>query len=172
MPRAHAGPISSGTHGEVFVATATVSTDAVIDLTSNAVVERVHRLMQGRVGEQVQPPYRLLDVLGVLVGRNSPPVVRRLHIHHLRFYTTARVTDHRRQRHRGCQGRIPGNIWSAGDEMSSIPPKFVKIVIKLPAELMRTVQRAFAVQGRDQHSQRESDISYFARALTSSTTHF
>jgi len=31
---------------------------------------------------------------------------------------------HRRQRRRGCRGRIrhPGNIWSVGDEMSYIPP--------------------------------------------------
>jgi len=35
--------------------------------------------------------------------------------------------------------------------------KFVKIVIKLPAELMRTVQPAFAVQARHRDSQRESD---------------
>jgi len=32
-------------------------------------------------------------------------------------------SGHRRQRYRGCRGRIPGNIWSAGDEMSYIPPK-------------------------------------------------
>ena len=38
------------------------------------------------------------------------------------------------------------------------PPKFVKIVIKLPAELMRMVQPAFAVQARH----RVSDSFYFA----------
>jgi len=45
-------------------------------------------------------------------------------------------------------------------------PKFVKIVIKLPAELMRTVQPAFAVQTRKQDNdtvrkrerERERDI--------------
>jgi len=42
------------------------------------------------------------------------------------------------------------------------PPKFVKIVIKLPAELMRTVQPAFAVQARHQHCPRECDSFYFA----------
>ena len=35
-----------------------------------------------------------------------------------------------------------------------IPPKFDKIVIKLPAELMRTVQPSFAVQARHRGSQR------------------
>jgi len=64
-------------------------------------------------------------------------------------------TEHRRQRRRGCRGRIPGNIWSAGDEMSYILPKFDKIVIKLPAELMRTVQPSFAAQARHRGSQRE-----------------
>jgi len=68
------------------------------------------------------------------------------------------TVDHRRQRRRGCRGRIPGNIWSAGDEMSYIPPKFDKIVIKLPAEPMRTVQPSFAVQARHRGSQRESVI--------------
>jgi len=62
-----------------------------------------------------------------------------------------------RQRHRGCRGHIPSNIWSAGDEMSYIALKFVKIVIKLPAELMRTVQPAFALQARHRDSPRECD---------------
>jgi len=51
-----------------------------------------------------------------------------------------------------------GNIWSAGDEMSYIPPKFDEIVIKLPAEPMRMVQLWFAVQARHRGSQRESVI--------------
>jgi len=34
------------------------------------------------------------------------------------------------------------------------PPKFLIIVIKLPAELMRTVQPAFAVQARHRESER------------------
>ena len=38
------------------------------------------------------------------------------------------------------------------------PPKFVKIVIELSAELMRTVQPAFAVQARHRDSPRESVI--------------
>ena len=42
------------------------------------------------------------------------------------------------------------------------PPKFVKIVIKLPPELMHTVQPAFAVQARRRDSPRESDSPYFA----------
>ena len=53
-----------------------------------------------------------------------------------------------------------------------ISPKVCQIVIKLPAELMRTVQPAFAVQARPRDSQRETDSPYFARAVTSSTTHF
>ena len=48
-------------------------------------------------------------------------------------------------------------------------PKFVKIVIKLPAELMRTVQPAFVVQSRHRDSpERESDSPYFAWVVTSS----
>ena len=43
-----------------------------------------------------------------------------------------------------------------------ISPEFVKIVIRLPAELMRTVQPAFAVQARQRDSPRESDSPYFA----------
>jgi len=65
----------------------------------------------------------------------------------------------RRQRRRG---RIAGNIWSAGDEISLYPAKFVMIVIKLHAELMYTVQPAFAVQARHPDIQRESDSPYFA----------
>jgi len=42
------------------------------------------------------------------------------------------------------------------------PPKFVKIVIKLPPELMHTVQPAFAVQARRRDSPREIDSPYFA----------
>ena len=70
------------------------------------------------------------------------------------------TADHRRQRRRGCRGRIPGNIWSVGDEMSynPPPPKFDKIVTKLPAEPMRTVQPSFAVQARQRDSQRERVI--------------
>jgi len=30
---------------------------------------------------------------------------------------------HRRQRHRGRRGYVPGNIWSAGDEVTYIPGK-------------------------------------------------
>ena len=53
------------------------------------------------------------------------------------------------------RGRIPGNIWSVGDEMSYIPSKFVKIVIKLPAELMRIrCNPAFVVPGRHRNSPR------------------
>ena len=37
-------------------------------------------------------------------------------------------------------------------------PKFVKIVIKLPAEMMRTVQPSFAIQARHRGSQRQSTI--------------
>ena len=72
---------------------------------------------------------------------------------------TNRWYKYRRQRHRG---RIPGNIWSAGDEMSYVQQSLSKIVIKLPAELMRTVQPAFAVQARHRDSQRENDSPYFA----------
>jgi len=87
-----------------------------------------------------------------------------------------KLRKHRRERHRGCRGRIPGNIWSAGDEMSYILPKFVKIVSKLPAELMRrpTAQPAFALKARHRNSPRQSSrpSPYFARAVTSSTMHF
>jgi len=75
---------------------------------------------------------------------------------------------YRRQRHRGCRDRrehIPDNIWSAGDEIS-YPPKFVKIVIKLPAELMRI--GATSVCGTSKtprQSERKSDrpSPYFER---------
>jgi len=46
------------------------------------------------------------------------------------------------------------------------PPMFVKIVIKLPGELMHTVKPAFEVQARHRDSPRESD----RLVLTSSTT--
>jgi len=58
-------------------------------------------------------------------------------------------------------GHIPGNVWSAGDAVSYIPPKFVKIVTKLPAELMHTLQPLFVVQarlGEHRESQRERVI--------------
>ena len=65
------------------------------------------------------------------------------------------LSIHRRQRHRECRGRIPANIWSSGNEMSYILPKFVKIVIKLPAELMLAVQSSFAVQDTETVKERQ-----------------
>ena len=55
-------------------------------------------------------------------------------------------------------GTYPRQYWSAGDEMSYIPPKFDKIVSKLPAELMRTVQPSFAAQARHSGSPRQRVI--------------
>jgi len=48
-----------------------------------------------------------------------------------------------------------------------ISPTFVKIVTKLPAELMRTLQPLFVVQARlgehrESQRERESDSPYFA----------
>ena len=61
------------------------------------------------------------------------------------------------------QRRILVNIWSVGDEVSYIPSKFVKIVVKLPAELMRTVQPAFAVYKQDTETVKDkSDSPYSA----------
>ena len=43
-----------------------------------------------------------------------------------------------------------------------ISPKVCQNVIKLPAELMRSVQPAFAVLARRRDSQRKTDNPYFA----------
>ena len=71
------------THGEVFDAAAAVPTDAIVELSIHGSIHWVHRLMQSRIGEQIQSPDRLVDVFGVSVFWKSKSVVRRLHIHHL-----------------------------------------------------------------------------------------
>ena len=54
-----------------------------------------------------------------------------------------------------------------------ISPKFVKIVIKLPAELMRMMQPAFGVCSTSKTLRQSERVRpYFARAVTSSATHF
>ena len=54
---------------------------------------------------------------------NTPPLV---------FYRPdALPSAHRRQRHRG---HVPDNIWSAGDEVSYIPAKFVKFLLQTHAK--------------------------------------
>jgi len=76
------------TYGEVFSSSAAVSADAVVDLTVLGLVHWVHRLMQGRVSEQIEASYRLLNVLRVFVHRQSASVVSWLHVHHLHVTNT------------------------------------------------------------------------------------
>jgi len=47
------------------------------------------------------------------------------------------MSTHRRRRHQGCRGRIPGNIWSAMDKMSYIPPKVCQNCYQIACMLMR-----------------------------------
>jgi len=58
------------------------------------------------------------------------------------------VSPHSRQRRRGCRGRIPGNIWSAGDEMSYILPK--------------VSQNCYQIACRTDAYERDCDSPYFA----------
>ena len=37
------------------------------------------------------------------------------------------TSTHRRQRHRGRRGHVPGNVWSAGDEVPYIPGKICQV---------------------------------------------
>jgi len=63
----------------------------------------------------------------------------------------------------GMPGTHPRKyLVSRGRNVSYPPPKFVKTVIKFPAELMRAVQPVFVVQARHRDSPKESDSPYFA----------
>ena len=46
---------------------------------------------------------------------------RRISTHH------NELRIHRRQRHRGRRGHVPGNVWSAGDEVPYIPGKICQV---------------------------------------------
>ena len=71
------------THFQVLGASVAVPADTLVDLPTYDVIDWVHRLLQGRISEQFQALYGLLDVLGVPIFWDAMSVVRRFHVHHL-----------------------------------------------------------------------------------------